>query len=133
MGRIFKRELEERVRAILNAIVGIYIRSADPVGSRTLSKTLGLELSPATIRNVMADLIEQGYLDQPHASAGRVPTDKAYRYYVDTVVCQSKLPHGVRVMIDIQPCPHNSGREWPRRRSGVTVLRFIASSSRKFP
>ncbi|MCZ6558423.1 MAG: heat-inducible transcriptional repressor HrcA [SAR324 cluster bacterium] len=97
---MFKRELEERVRAILNAIVGSYIRNTEPVGSRTLSKTLGLELSPATIRNVMADLTEQGYLDQPHTSAGRVPTDKAYRYYVDTVVSHSKLPHAVKVMID---------------------------------
>lgn len=94
------RELEDRVRAILNAIVDSYIRSTEPVGSRTLSKTLGLELSPATIRNVMADLTEQGYLDQPHTSSGRVPTDKAYRYYVDTVVNQSRLPHAVKAMID---------------------------------
>ena len=95
-----KGDLEHRVRAILNAIVGSYIESAEPVGSRTLSKSLGLTLSPATIRNVMADLTEQGYLDQPHTSAGRVPTDKAYRFYVDTVVGKTTLPHGVKEMID---------------------------------
>lgn len=78
-----KVDLEERVNAVLLAIVESYIQTAEPVGSRTLSKHQELGISPATIRNVMADLTEQGYLAQPHTSSGRVPTDKAYRFYVD--------------------------------------------------
>ena len=77
--------MENRVKAILNAIVESYIQTAEPVGSRTLSKQLDIGLSPATIRNVMADLSEQGYLEQPHTSAGRVPTAKGYRFYVDSL------------------------------------------------
>lgn len=95
-----KRNFDERVQVILNAIVGSYIDVPEPVGSRTLSKVLGAGLSPATIRNVMADLTDQGYLDQPHASAGRVPTDKAYRYYVDSVVNLGDLPGSIRRRID---------------------------------
>lgn len=94
------QDFDERVRAILNAIVGSYINVPEPVGSRTLSKSLGFGLSPATIRNVMADLTEQGFLNQPHTSAGRVPTDKAYRYYVDSVVTSRALPARVRESID---------------------------------
>jgi heat-inducible transcriptional repressor len=76
-------DLEQRVRAVLLAIVDNYIQTGEPVGSRTISKITGLGLSAATIRNVMADLTEQGFLEQPHTSAGRVPTDKGYRYYVN--------------------------------------------------
>ena len=72
--------LDERAKTLLKALVERYIADGQPVGSRTLSKASGLELSPAKIRNVMADLEELGYLAQPHTSAGRVPTDKAYRY-----------------------------------------------------
>lgn len=75
--------LSERYQNILKAIVIGYIRSAGPVGSRSLTKTFNLGLSPASIRNIMADLEELGYLMQPHPSAGRVPTEKAYRFYVD--------------------------------------------------
>ena len=95
-----KVDLESRLRAILTAIVGSYIENAEPVGSRTLSKHLDFNLSAASIRNVMADLTEQGYLAQAHASAGRVPTDKAYRFYVDSAVKSAILPLcGVRVHI----------------------------------
>ncbi len=93
-------ELEDRVKAILNAIVDSYIQTAEPVGSRTLSKHLGLGLSPATIRNVMADLTDQGYLEQPHTSAGRIPTDKAYRFFVDSLVTAATLPDDIKRMID---------------------------------
>ncbi|GGG10837.1 heat-inducible transcriptional repressor HrcA [Paenibacillus abyssi] len=75
--------LTERQRMILNAIVDDYIRSAEPIGSRSISKRGGVGFSPATIRNEMADLEELGYLEQPHTSAGRVPSTKGYRYYVD--------------------------------------------------
>lgn len=75
--------LTERQRLILNAIVDDYIRSAEPVGSRSISKRGDVGFSPATIRNEMADLEELGFLEQPHTSAGRIPSHKGYRYYVD--------------------------------------------------
>ena len=75
--------LDERTRGILIAVVRNFIQTADPVGSRTISKRYNFGLSPATIRNVMSDLEELGFLEQPHTSAGRVPTDKGYRCYVD--------------------------------------------------
>ncbi|MFC4778552.1 heat-inducible transcriptional repressor HrcA [Paenibacillus sp. GCM10023252] len=75
--------LSDRQRMILNAIVDDYIRSAEPVGSRSISKRGDVGFSPATIRNEMADLEELGYLEQPHTSAGRIPSIKGYRYYVD--------------------------------------------------
>ncbi|MFC5471616.1 heat-inducible transcriptional repressor HrcA [Cohnella suwonensis] len=78
--------LSERQRMILNAIVDDYIRSAEPVGSRSISKRGDVTFSPATIRNEMADLEELGLLEQPHTSAGRVPSIKGYRYYVDHLV-----------------------------------------------
>ena len=76
-------ELSERKLKILQAIISDYIKTAEPVGSRTLSKQEGLNYSPATIRNEMADLEEMGYILQPHTSAGRIPSDKGYRFYVD--------------------------------------------------
>ncbi|MBI1734781.1 MAG: heat-inducible transcription repressor HrcA [Candidatus Rokubacteria bacterium] len=76
--------MDARHRDVLIAIIREYIDTAEPVGSRVLSKRHFPHLSPATLRNVMADLEENGYLVQPHASAGRVPTDKAYRFYVES-------------------------------------------------
>ena len=75
--------LEERTRSILVAVIQSFIQTAEPVGSRVLSKRFDFGLSPATIRNVMSDLEELGFLEQPHTSAGRVPTDKGYRFYVN--------------------------------------------------
>jgi heat-inducible transcriptional repressor len=79
------RELEGRPREILKLIIRSYIASGEPVGSRTLSKSLDWKLSPATLRNIMSDLEDAGYLTQPHTSAGRVPSEKAYRFYVDSL------------------------------------------------
>jgi heat-inducible transcriptional repressor len=76
----------ERARHILRMLVEHYIREGQPVGSRTLSRSAGLDLSPATIRNVMADLEDLGFIAAPHTSAGRVPTAKGYRFFVDTLV-----------------------------------------------
>jgi heat-inducible transcriptional repressor len=75
--------LTERQKRILWAIVDEYILSAEPVGSRTVSKKEGVGFSPATVRNEMADLEEMGFLEQPHTSAGRIPSEKGYRFYVD--------------------------------------------------
>ncbi len=77
--------LDKRKVKILKAIISSYIDNAEAVGSRTISKKYELGVSPATIRNEMSDLEEMGFLIQPHASAGRIPTDKAYRYYVDSL------------------------------------------------
>ena len=84
-------DLSERKLKILQAIIGDYVRNAEPVGSRTLSKNYDLGISPATIRNEMSDLEEMGYLTHPHTSAGRVPSDKAYRLYVNTLMEKKEL------------------------------------------
>ncbi len=78
-------QIGPREREILTAIIETYISTGEPVGSRTLSRVNKDGLSPATIRNVMADLVDAGFLEQPHTSAGRVPTAQAYRYYVDQI------------------------------------------------
>lgn len=77
--------LDERSRRVLNAVVRSYIDRPDPVGSRFVTRKYSFGFSPATIRNIMADLEEMGFLSQPHTSAGRVPTDKGYRFYVDSL------------------------------------------------
>src|ERR1700683_2501162 len=79
------KELSARERAILHSIVRAYIDTGEPIGSRTISRMRSLALSPATIRNVMADLAEEGYLAQPHTSAGGNPTGKAFRDFAGTV------------------------------------------------
>jgi heat-inducible transcriptional repressor len=78
--------LDDRAKLLLKTLVERYIADGQPVGSRTLSKTSGLELSPATIRNVMADLEELGLIASPHTSAGRIPTARGYRLFVDTLL-----------------------------------------------
>jgi heat-inducible transcriptional repressor len=98
--------MDARQRDVLIALIREYVDSAEPVGSRVLSKRHFPHLSPATIRNVMSDLEELGYLAQPHTSAGRIPTDKAYRFYVDSF-----------------PPPSSAGKPGgaalPTRRSGI--------------
>jgi heat-inducible transcriptional repressor len=79
-------ELNVRARQVLYHCVTEYVATGEPVGSRTLSKKAGLELSPASIRNVLADLEELGYLKQPHTSAGRIPTDRAFRLFIDALM-----------------------------------------------
>ncbi len=78
--------LDKRFKKVLELIIMDYICSAEPVGSRTICKRYGIQLSPATVRNVMADLEDLGFLWQPHTSAGRIPTDKAFRFYVDEIL-----------------------------------------------
>ena len=83
-------ELDDRKVKILKAIIKNYLETGEPVGSRTISKYADLKLSSATIRNEMADLEELGYIVQPHTSAGRIPTDKGYRFYVDDMMSQKE-------------------------------------------
>src|ERR1700733_12305650 len=85
------RPLDERTRAILRLIIRSYVTSVDPVGSRTLAKLMSWRLSPATIRNIMSDLEDEGYLAQPHTSAGRIPSEKGYRFYVDNLTDSGRL------------------------------------------
>jgi heat-inducible transcriptional repressor len=85
--------LNERSQQLLKLLVEHYIRDGQPVGSRTLSRDLGMNLSAATIRNVMADLEELGFVTSPHTSAGRIPTDKGYRFFVDTLLKYEPLDH----------------------------------------
>ena len=92
-------QMDERKVLILQAIIDDYIMTAMPVGSRTISRKSGVGFSPATIRNEMSDLEDLGYLDQPHTSAGRVPSNKAYRLYVDHLMKTVKLSSDERELI----------------------------------
>jgi heat-inducible transcriptional repressor len=83
--------LTEREEQILEAVIRTYVETAEPAGSRTVARRHGLGVSPATIRNAMSDLEEKGFLFHPHTSAGRIPTDLAYRYYVDTLMRPLRL------------------------------------------
>ena len=87
-------ELTERKKKILRAIVDCYIQTAEPVGSKAIAAMPGMDVSSATIRNEMADLTEMGYLEQPHTSAGRIPSPAGYRLYVN------ELMEGYRLSID---------------------------------
>ena len=87
--------LDSRARLLLKALVERYIADGQPVGSRTLSKASGLELSPATIRNVMSDLEDMGLIVSPHTSAGRIPTARGYRLFVDTMLTTQRDPMSV--------------------------------------
>src|SRR5881296_3859424 len=83
--------LDRRAQILLKTLVERYIAEGEPVGSRALSRYSGLDLSPATIRNVMADLEELGFVASPHTSAGRIPTPRGYRFFVDTLMVVKPL------------------------------------------
>ncbi len=108
-------KLNERSQNILEAIVLEYIRSAFPVGSQTLTKNFDFKLSPATIRSIMADLEETGYLLQPHTSAGRVPTEKGFRFYVNRLMEDVLDQEG-----DLNSNRHQ--RSWPGKREDAKGL-----------
>src|SRR6202522_3722677 len=88
-----EESLSERAQLLLKALIESYIRDGQPVGSRALSRDSGLSLSSATIRNVMADLEDLGFVASPHTSAGRIPTDKGYRLFVDSLLKLKPLQH----------------------------------------
>ena len=95
-----RRDLDERKGAILRALISHYVRSGEPVGSKTLVERFRLGVSPATVRNEMAALEDAGFIHQPHTSAGRIPTDAGYRYFVDSWVRDVKLPERERVRVE---------------------------------
>ncbi len=127
-----QEELNERERSILRHIVHDYIRTAIPVGSRYVSKRFESQLSPATIRNVMADLEEEGYLSHPHTSAGRVPTDLGYRYYVDYLMEIEQLSDAekiaIRDQLDKTPDPTDLLRETSRLLGKISKQLSVVSS-----
>jgi heat-inducible transcriptional repressor len=111
-----------REREILTAIVETFIATGEPVGSRTLSRSSREGLSPATIRNVMADLVDAGYLEQPHTSAGRVPTAEAYRYYVEQLSGEAHLSHENQSIIQDTLTGTSDVQEFMERTSHVLSL-----------
>ncbi len=105
--------LDERAKTLMKALVERYIADGQPVGSRTLSRASGLELSPATIRNVMADLEELGLISSPHTSAGRIPTARGYRLFVDTML--TAQPHRLLDAPPEQPIEAQLNADQPQR------------------
>jgi len=83
--------VDARAAHLLKTLIERYVADGQPVGSRALSRQSGLDLSPATVRNVMADLEEMGFIASPHTSAGRVPTPRGYRFFVDTLMVVKPL------------------------------------------
>jgi heat-inducible transcriptional repressor len=111
-----------REREILTAIVETFIATGEPVGSRMLSRSNREGLSPATIRNVMADLSDAGFLDQPHTSAGRIPTTEAYRYYVEQISGEAHLSQGDQTLINDSLGGVSDAQEFLERTSHVLSL-----------
>jgi heat-inducible transcriptional repressor len=114
--------IDAREREILTAIVETFITTGEPVGSRTLARANREGLSPASIRNVMADLSEAGYLEQPHTSAGRVPTPEAYRYYVEQITGTARLAPQEESMISDSLAGISDVQEFMERTSHVLSL-----------
>jgi heat-inducible transcriptional repressor len=102
--------LTERARILLKTLVERYIAEGEPVGSRTLSKHAGLDLSPASIRNIMSDLEEMGFVTSPHTSAGRIPTPRGYRFFVDTLLTVRPLDQLAVSQLETQLAPADPQR-----------------------
>ena len=102
--------LDKRAQILLKTLIERYIAEGQPIGSRTLSKYSGLDLSPATIRNVMADLEELGFIASPHTSAGRVPTPLGYRFFVDTLLIVKPLESDAMHRLELELLPDNPQR-----------------------
>ena len=116
-------ELSRRERRVLEAVIRSYVETAEPAGSRTLSRRFGLGVSPATIRNTMSDLEEKGFLFHPHTSAGRVPTNKAYRAYVDSLLGMPPMRtvESERLMEELSGSGGSSPIEMILRRAAQTL------------
>ena len=137
-------ELDERKTKILQAIIKNYLETGEPVGSRTISKYTDLNLSSATIRNEMADLEELGFIIQPHTSAGRIPSDKGYRFYVDAMMLEhekeveqlkdvllekeEKLDHMLKQAAKLMAVNTNYATMVTAPRSSKNVLKFLQLS-----
>jgi heat-inducible transcriptional repressor len=115
-------QIDDREREILTAIVDTYIATGEPVGSRTIARANPKGLSPATIRNVMADLSDAGFLEQPHTSAGRIPTPSAYRYYVEQLTGKARLSSADQTMIEGELQGLTDAQEFLERTAQVLSL-----------
>ncbi len=113
------QHLDARAAELLKLLIERYVRDGQPVGSRTLARAFSVELSPATIRNVMADLEELGFVASPHTSAGRVPTQRGYRYFVDALLAPESLTDAERERI--------AEELLPRRGSAPELLQAASS------
>ena len=142
--------LDERARKVLKSLIERYVADGQPVGTRALSKISGLELSPATIRNVMADLEDMGFVTSPHTSAGRVPTPRGYRLFVDSLLTvqpleqqQTQIMQGQLQIADPARAMHSAAQLLsslsqfagvvltPRRTSTFKQLEFVRLSERR--
>jgi heat-inducible transcriptional repressor len=128
--------LNERAQHLLKVLVERYIRDGEPVGSRTLSRDSGLDLSPASIRNVMADLEELGFIAAPHTSAGRIPTVKGYRFFVDTLLAVKALEQQEVRLIQQQLAtrdsnPHSLMASASRMLSAITHMTGVVTLPRR--
>ena len=121
-------ELSERKRAILQAIIEDYIQTAEPVGSRNIAKNHDLGLSAATIRNETADLEEMGYLVKPHTSAGRIPSEMGYRFYVDSLMHRYSL-----TMEEITTLQSSMDRKYSQLENVVSEISDIISKATNYP
>lgn len=100
--------LDERSRDVLRTVIHLHVSTGEPVGSESLSRAMGRTLSSATLRNIMADLERAGYLEHPHTSAGRMPTDEGYRFYVDSLMSHRPLPPRELAVIDSELRPRDA-------------------------
>jgi heat-inducible transcriptional repressor len=127
-------EISERAQQMLRALINRYVLDGQPVGSRTLAREAGLELSPATIRNVMSDLEELGFVCSPHTSAGRVPTVQGYRFFVDTLLTVQPLDERsveqMRSGLDLEQSPKDLVESASGLLSGITHLAGIVTLPR---
>lgn len=129
--------LNERAQHILKVLVEGYIQDGQPIGSRTLAKRSGLQLSPATIRNVMADLEEQGYISAPHTSAGRIPTASGYRFFVDSLLqiqpLESQIIQNFQGQLNVPQDPSGLALSASNLLSGVTALTGVVTVPKRSP
>ncbi|HEV2291152.1 MAG TPA: hypothetical protein VGR60_04885, partial [Gemmatimonadales bacterium] len=113
-------QLSDREVRVLEAVIQTYIETAEPAGSQTIAKRFGLGVSSATIRSTMSDLEEKGFLFHPHTSAGRIPTDRAYRLYVDHLMHPAPVQPGIRSALE-QELPARSAVDGLLRRAAEVL------------
>ena len=126
-----KPDLPDRAQLMLRSLIDRYVRDGQPVGSRTLARELGLDLSPATIRNVMSDLEALGFVSSPHTSAGRVPTVQGYRFFVDTLLTvqplDSRSIEKMRLELSLEGTPKNLVESASGLLSGITHMAGVVT------
>ncbi len=128
-------DLSERAQLMLRALIDRYVLDGQPVGSRTLAREAGLDLSPATVRNVMSDLEALGFVCSPHTSAGRVPTVQGYRFFVDTLLKVQPLDdqaiHSMRMELSLEQTPKDLVESASGLLSGITQMTGVVTLPRQ--